>query len=172
MRAKCCPVFGTCFTALGALLFALINPSSPYWAFGFPSPIVAVFGADFVFAAGTLFVAKVSLPHEQSLAAGLFQTLTQVCSASMQFALLTGIVGDRFRSCHFYNCVRRSCARDRQRCSTRCLQGGSVDWVRNGDVLCVSLELCSNWISHRRFVPCRRTFGCHFPPWSRSCWIR
>ncbi|KAJ7916039.1 MFS general substrate transporter [Mycena leptocephala] len=74
-------VFGTCFTGLGALLFALIKPSSPYWAFGFPSPIVAVFGADFVFAAGTLFVAKVSLPHEQSLAGGLFQTLTQLGTA-------------------------------------------------------------------------------------------
>ncbi|KAJ7140142.1 MFS general substrate transporter [Mycena filopes] len=74
-------VFGTSFTGLGALLFALINPSSPYWAFGFPAPVVAVFGADFVFAAGTLFVAKVSLPHEQSLAGGLFQTLTQLGTA-------------------------------------------------------------------------------------------
>jgi hypothetical protein len=83
MRAKFCPVFGTSFTGLAALLFALINPSSLYWAFGFPAPIVAVFGADFVFAAGTLFVAKVSLPHEQSLAGGLFQTLTQVYPASL-----------------------------------------------------------------------------------------
>ncbi|KAJ6585583.1 major facilitator superfamily domain-containing protein [Mycena capillaripes] len=71
-------VFGTSFTGVGALLFALIDPSAPYWAFGFPAPVVVVFGADFVFAAGTLFVAKVSLPHEQSLAGGLFQTLTQL----------------------------------------------------------------------------------------------
>ncbi|KAJ7738341.1 MFS general substrate transporter [Mycena metata] len=71
-------VFGTSFTGIGALLFALIDPSAPYWAFGFPAPVVVVFGADFVFAAGTLFVAKVSLPHEQSLAGGLFQTLTQL----------------------------------------------------------------------------------------------
>ncbi|KAJ7878874.1 efflux transporter [Mycena olivaceomarginata] len=74
-------VFGTFFTGLAPLLFALINPSSPYWAFGFPATIVAVFGADFVFASGTLFVAKVSLPHEQSLAGGLFQTLTQLGTA-------------------------------------------------------------------------------------------
>jgi len=73
--------FGTCFTGIGALLFAIIHPSVPYWAYGFPSPIVSVFGADFVFAAGTLFVAKVSLPHEQSLAGGLFQTLTQLGTA-------------------------------------------------------------------------------------------
>ncbi|KAJ7228121.1 major facilitator superfamily domain-containing protein [Mycena haematopus] len=74
-------VFGTFFTGLAPLLFALIIPSSPYWAFGFPATIVAVFGADFVFSAGTLFVAKVSLPHEQSLAGGLFQTLTQLGTA-------------------------------------------------------------------------------------------
>ncbi|KAJ7490688.1 MFS general substrate transporter [Mycena latifolia] len=73
--------FGTTFTGLGSLLFALIRPSAPYWAFGFPAAVVSVFGADFVFAAGTLFVAKVSLPHEQSLAGGLFQTLTQLGTA-------------------------------------------------------------------------------------------
>ncbi|KAH9926758.1 uncharacterized protein B0H18DRAFT_974290 [Fomitopsis serialis] len=39
------------------LLFALINPVATYWAFG----------ADFVFAAGTLFVAKVCLPYDQSV---------------------------------------------------------------------------------------------------------
>ncbi|KAJ7852795.1 MFS general substrate transporter [Mycena olivaceomarginata] len=73
--------FGTTFTAIAALLFAIIEPSAPYWAYGFPAPIVSVFGADFVFAAGTLFVAKVSLPHEQSLAGGIFQTLTQLGTA-------------------------------------------------------------------------------------------
>ncbi|KAJ7133437.1 major facilitator superfamily domain-containing protein [Mycena epipterygia] len=74
-------VFGTFFTGLASLLFALILPSAPYWAFGFPATIVSVFGADFVFAAGTLFIAKISLPHEQSLAGGLFQTLTQLGTA-------------------------------------------------------------------------------------------
>ncbi|KAJ6614831.1 MFS general substrate transporter [Mycena sp. CBHHK59/15] len=71
-------VFGTSFTGLGSLLFAIINPSAPYWAYGFPSTVVSVFGADFIFAAGSLFIAKVSLPHEQSLSGGLFQTLTQL----------------------------------------------------------------------------------------------
>ncbi|KAJ6498367.1 putative efflux transporter [Mycena vitilis] len=72
---------GTLLTSTGALLLALIRPPAPYWAFGFPSPIVAVFGADFVFAAGTLFVAKVARGEEQSLAGGLFQTLTQLGTA-------------------------------------------------------------------------------------------
>lgn len=35
-------------------------------------------GADFVFSAGTLFIARVALPHEQSVAGALFNTMTQV----------------------------------------------------------------------------------------------
>lgn len=33
-------------TGLAPLLFALIKPSAPYWAFGFPAAIVSVVGAD------------------------------------------------------------------------------------------------------------------------------
>lgn len=71
-------VCGTLCTGLSGLLFAVIQPESPYWAFGFPAAIVSVFGADFVFACGTIFLAKISAPHEQSLAGGLFQTMTQL----------------------------------------------------------------------------------------------
>jgi hypothetical protein len=70
------------FTSGASLLFALINPSAPYWAFGFPAAIFSVVGADFVFAAGSIFVAKVALPHEQSLAGGVFQTMGQVNNPS------------------------------------------------------------------------------------------
>ncbi|KAG6908440.1 hypothetical protein DXG01_004523 [Tephrocybe rancida] len=70
--------FGTLGTSLAALLFAVINPESSYWAFGFPAAVISVFGADFVFASGTLFIAKVAEPHEQSLAGALFQTMTQL----------------------------------------------------------------------------------------------
>ncbi|KAI0833324.1 major facilitator superfamily domain-containing protein [Trametes gibbosa] len=72
---------GTLFTGVANLLFAVIDPAASYWAFGFPATIVSVFGADFVFATGTLFVAKVCLPHEQSVGGALFQTLTQVGTA-------------------------------------------------------------------------------------------
>lgn len=71
-------VTGTSFTALANLLFALITTQAPYWAFGFPAAIVSVFGADFVFSAGSLFVAKVSLHHEQSVSGALLQTMLQV----------------------------------------------------------------------------------------------
>ncbi|GBE89981.1 efflux transporter [Sparassis crispa] len=72
---------GTLMTGTGNLLLALVNPAAPYWAFGFPAAIVSVFGADFVFPSGTLFVAAVCLPHEQSVGGALFQTLTQLGSA-------------------------------------------------------------------------------------------
>ena len=38
-----------------------------------------------IFAGGSLFVAKVALPHEQSLAGGIFNTLTGVGLASQNF---------------------------------------------------------------------------------------
>lgn len=74
-------VAGTALTATANVLFAVINTNAPYWSFGFPAAIVSVCGADFVFASGTLFVAKVSLPHEQSVAGALFQTMTQLGSS-------------------------------------------------------------------------------------------
>ena len=70
---------GTALTSSASLLFAIIDPDAVYWAYGFPAAITAVVGADFVFAGGTLFIAKVSLPHEQSVAGAVFQCMTQVC---------------------------------------------------------------------------------------------
>ncbi|KAJ7064686.1 efflux transporter [Mycena amicta] len=69
---------GTLCTTIAPLLFALIIPSAPYWAFGFPAAIFSVIGADFLFAAGTLFVSNAVGPDEQSLAGGVFQTMTQL----------------------------------------------------------------------------------------------
>ena len=71
-------VLGTILTASANIFFAAIEPSQSYWAYGLPSAILSVFGADFVFSAGTLFIAKVALPHEQSVAGALFQMMTQV----------------------------------------------------------------------------------------------
>lgn len=71
-------VLGTSLTASANIFFAVLRPSESYWAYGLPSAILSVFGADFVFSAGTLFIAKVALPHEQSVAGALFQTMTQV----------------------------------------------------------------------------------------------
>lgn len=83
-RVSLTPIFeagGTLMTGLAGLLFALIVPSAPYWAFGFPAAIVVVFGADLVQPTGALFIAKVSFQNEQSMAQALFQTLSNVSSA-------------------------------------------------------------------------------------------
>jgi hypothetical protein len=72
---------GTLMTGCADVLFAVIDPHAPYWAFGFPAACLIVLGADFTFASGTLFIAKVSLPHEQSVAGALFQAMTQIGSA-------------------------------------------------------------------------------------------
>jgi MFS family permease len=74
-------VSGTLLTATAAILFALIDPSVTYWAFCFPSTVLIVFGADFVYSSGTIFIAKTSLPHEHSVAGALFQTMTQIGTA-------------------------------------------------------------------------------------------
>ncbi|CAL1716634.1 unnamed protein product [Somion occarium] len=87
---------GCLCTGIAGLLFALINPAASYWAFGFPAAVLTVVGADFVFAGGSLFVAKLALPHEQSLAGGLFQTMAQL---GIAFGLaITTIVFDRVRA--------------------------------------------------------------------------
>jgi MFS family permease len=69
---------GTLLTGAASLLFAVINPAATYWAFGFPSAAISVIGGNFVYAAGTLFVAKFAEPHEQSVGGAVFQTMTQL----------------------------------------------------------------------------------------------
>ncbi|KAF8524916.1 MFS general substrate transporter, partial [Hysterangium stoloniferum] len=71
-------VIGTISTGGACLLFALINPNAVYWAFGFPASILSVVGADFIFPAGSVFVARVAHPHEQSVAGGIFQVSLQI----------------------------------------------------------------------------------------------
>ena len=72
---------GTLLTGCANIYFAVIDPSAPYWASGFPSACLVVLGADFTFASGTMFISKVSPPSEQSVAGALFQAMTQIGSA-------------------------------------------------------------------------------------------
>ncbi|KAG8835892.1 hypothetical protein FRC17_000442 [Serendipita sp. 399] len=69
---------GTLATSMACLLLAIIDPSASYFQYAFIAHIISVFGADFTFATGTLFVAKVAHLHEQSLAGALLQTLTML----------------------------------------------------------------------------------------------
>ncbi|KAG1719374.1 major facilitator superfamily domain-containing protein [Suillus occidentalis] len=74
-------VSGTLLTASAAIMFAVIDTTASYWVSGFPATIVVVFGADFVYASGTIFIAKIAPPHERSVAGALFQTMTQLGGA-------------------------------------------------------------------------------------------
>ncbi|KAF8621310.1 hypothetical protein AX15_007905 [Amanita polypyramis BW_CC] len=87
---------GTIATGIACLLFAIIKVDATFWAFSFPSTVLTVWGADFVFACGSLFVARVAHPHEQSVAGGIFQTLTQL-GTSFGLAITT-IINDRVTS--------------------------------------------------------------------------
>ncbi|KAK2464582.1 hypothetical protein APHAL10511_003371 [Amanita phalloides] len=69
---------GTVATGIACLLFAMINVDATYWACAFPSTILAVWGADFIFASGAMFITRVALAHEQSVAGGILQTCTQL----------------------------------------------------------------------------------------------
>ena len=73
-----CAGAGAAGTTTACLLFAIINPSTTFWGYGFVAICISVMGPDFVFSAGTLFIAKFALPHEQSMFGALFNTMTQV----------------------------------------------------------------------------------------------
>lgn len=61
------------------LLMGLQHSDSSYWAFIFPGLILAVVGADFEFCVANMYVMS-SLPAEQqSVAGGIFQTVTKLC---------------------------------------------------------------------------------------------
>jgi hypothetical protein len=102
---------GTLCTGCATLFFALIDTRASYWPFGFPAAILAVVGADFVFAAGTLFVAKVAAHDEQSLAGATFQTMTQVRARTFRLSgcgLTRGAARDVVRPDDLDDCLRPS----------------------------------------------------------------
>ena len=56
--------------------------------------MLGVLGSDLVFASGTLFVAAIVHPHEQSLAGALFQTMAGVSVSILDY-------GSMIYSCAF-----------------------------------------------------------------------
>jgi len=66
---------------ISPLLLALMKEDSSYWAFIFPSLILAVVGADLQFNVANMYVMSSLPPHQQSLAGGIFNTITKVCAA-------------------------------------------------------------------------------------------
>ncbi|BGP03153.1 hypothetical protein NBRC10513v2_006882 [Rhodotorula toruloides] len=65
-------------TGLAPLLFAVQNYEDTYWRWQFPAMILSVFGADFIFACGILYVSHVAGHGHQALAGSLFNMSTQI----------------------------------------------------------------------------------------------
>ena len=70
---------GTLITTTVIILFTFSKPSMSYWYLEFSAMWLSVLGVDFVFASGSLFIAKFALPYEQSMAGALFTAMAQVC---------------------------------------------------------------------------------------------
>ncbi|BGP51333.1 hypothetical protein JCM10450v2_007271 [Rhodotorula kratochvilovae] len=69
---------GALGTGLAPLLFAVQDYNDPYWQWQFPAMILSVFGADFIFACGILYVSQVAGPGHQALAGSIFNMSTQI----------------------------------------------------------------------------------------------
>ncbi|KAE8403212.1 major facilitator superfamily domain-containing protein [Aspergillus pseudonomiae] len=63
------------------LLMGLQHSDSSYWAFIFPGLLLAVIGADFEFCVANMYVMSSLPPEQQSIAGGIFQTVTKLCVA-------------------------------------------------------------------------------------------
>lgn len=61
------------------LLMGLQHSDSSYWAFIFPGLLLAVVGADFEFCVANMYVMSSLPPQQQSIAGGIFQTVTKLC---------------------------------------------------------------------------------------------
>ncbi|KAI5481092.1 Major Facilitator Superfamily protein [Pseudohyphozyma bogoriensis] len=68
-------------SGLAPLLYALQDPHGSYWRYGFPAQILCVFGADFIFASGIMYVSALAGPGQQGLAGGIFNMTTQIGTA-------------------------------------------------------------------------------------------
>ena len=66
-------------TSTGIMLFTISKPSMSYWDLEFPGVCLSVLGVDFILPAGSLFIAKLALPYEQSMVGALFSVMAQVC---------------------------------------------------------------------------------------------
>lgn len=63
---------------VSGLLFALLRADASYWAFAFPATSLSVFGADFIYATASIYLASIAEQGEQGLVGGLFATATQI----------------------------------------------------------------------------------------------
>ncbi|KAK5736800.1 hypothetical protein LTR17_007125 [Elasticomyces elasticus] len=72
------------------LLIAFNKTDSSYWTFFFPSFILLVMGADLEFNVANMYVMSSMPPSQQSIAGGIFQTVSKLCT-TLGFGIATAI---------------------------------------------------------------------------------
>ncbi|MCJ1433734.1 hypothetical protein MMC27_003099 [Xylographa pallens] len=82
-------VGAVCYT-VSFLLLALQKQDSSYWAFIFPSLNLMVIGADLEFNVANMYVMSALPAHQQSIAGGIFQTLTRL-AMTVGLGILTAV---------------------------------------------------------------------------------
>jgi MFS family permease len=83
-------LIGTIAYTVAFLLLAFNRQSSSYWAFSFPAFVLMVVGADLEFNVANMYVMS-SLPAaQQSIAGGIFQTVTRLCM-TVAFGVTTAL---------------------------------------------------------------------------------
>ena len=87
---KALMIIGASAYTISFLLLGLNTYTSSYWAFCFPSLLLAVVCADLEFNVANLYVASSMPAHQQSIAGSLFQTVTKLCQ-SVGFGIGTAI---------------------------------------------------------------------------------
>lgn len=81
---------GTCSYTIAFILLGVNRKSSSYWAFCFPSFCLMVVGADFEFNVANMYVMSSMPPSRQSIASGIFQTVTKLCM-TLGYGIATAI---------------------------------------------------------------------------------
>ncbi|THY14882.1 putative transporter [Aureobasidium pullulans] len=98
-----------CFGYTIAFTLIAVNTfHSSYWAFCFPSFLLAVVGADLEFNVANLYVASSMPVHQQSIAGSIVQTVTKLCQ-SVGFGIGTAV----------FNAVGRSAKENRWDVATK-----------------------------------------------------
>lgn len=72
---------GVACTGVANIFMAIAPADEMYWKLPFNAMWLAVLGADFLMAVGSIFVSTLALPSEQSVAGALFQTMVQLGGA-------------------------------------------------------------------------------------------
>jgi nitrate/nitrite transporter NarK len=92
-------IIGAVALVISDVLYSVQSKHSSYWAFAFPALVLSVIGADFEFTVTNMYVMSTLPPEQQSVAGGLFNTVTRLSSTvglGVQTSIYNGLGGSAF----------------------------------------------------------------------------